>query len=56
MHLFIGAVMGLQLFAWIMIVFDLSAFAGVFLQKRAVEADDLESDKISDYMYLTGKR
>ncbi|WP_316794130.1 HTTM domain-containing protein [Pedobacter frigoris] len=30
MHVFIGAVMGLQLFAWIMIVFDLSAFGGVF--------------------------
>jgi hypothetical protein len=31
MHVFIGAAMGLQLFAWIMIVFDLSAFANVFL-------------------------
>lgn len=56
MHLFIGAVMGLQLFAWIMIVFDLSAFSGVFLQKRAAEAEDVQSDKISEYMYLTGKR
>jgi len=29
MHVFIGLAMGLQLFAWIMIVFDLAAFAGI---------------------------
>jgi len=37
MHCFIGAVMGLQLFAWIMIVFDLSAFAGVFLSNPSFQ-------------------
>ncbi|WP_276088249.1 HTTM domain-containing protein [Pedobacter sp. JY14-1] len=37
MHCFIGAVMGLQLFAWIMIVFDLSAFAGVFSSKPSFQ-------------------
>lgn len=29
MHVFIGAVMGLQMFAWVMIVFDLCAFGGI---------------------------
>ncbi|NQX38525.1 Vitamin K-dependent gamma-carboxylase [Pedobacter steynii] len=33
MHVFIAAVMGLQMFAWIMIVFDLSAFGGVLFRK-----------------------
>lgn len=33
MHVFIGVVMGLQMFAWIMIVFDLSAFGGVLFRK-----------------------
>lgn len=32
MHVFIGAVMGLQLFAWVMIVFDLSAFGGLLFR------------------------
>lgn len=32
MHVFIGAVMGLQMFAWIMIVFDLSAFGGILFK------------------------
>jgi hypothetical protein len=39
MHVFIGAVMGLQLFAWIMIVFDLSAFGGIF-RKESVKIRD----------------
>lgn len=39
MHIFIGAVMGLQLFAWIMIVFDLSAFAGVLLREKVKQKD-----------------
>lgn len=56
MHVFIGAVMGLQLFAWIMIIFDLSAFAGVLLRKPLAEVEAIEKDQVSDYMYLTGKR
>ncbi|SHE85960.1 HTTM domain-containing protein [Pedobacter caeni] len=32
MHVFIGAVMGLQMFAWIMIVFDLSAFGALLFR------------------------
>lgn len=32
MHVFIGAAMGLQMFAWIMIVFDLSAFGGILFK------------------------
>jgi hypothetical protein len=39
MHVFIGVVMGLQLFAWIMIVFDLSAFAGVLLREKVKQQD-----------------
>lgn len=46
MHLFIGLVMGLQLFAWIMIVFDLSAFAGVFIRHKLQPGTDLNFDKI----------
>jgi hypothetical protein len=38
MHVFIGAVMGLQPFAWLMIVFDLSAFAGVLLREKVKDS------------------
>lgn len=38
MHVFIGAVMGLLPFAWLMIVFDLSAFAGVLLKEKVKDS------------------
>lgn len=57
MHVFIGVVMGLQLFAWIMIVFDFSAFAGVLLKEKDKQKDSgakwkaLE-DQFSQPLYL----
>lgn len=44
MHIFIAVVMGLQLFAWIMIVFDLSAFAGILFKAETVKKVKPEQD------------